>query len=131
LPRDGQEELLRLLLAYEKEHGEKSGWLLIALGLVYLGQLIGLVEARAPAAGAGKATGPGLAEMMSLLGPLMGALKRTAPEAPSRSETPPDPPPAARPEAADIPVPREEPRKNHDVIRWDSRLVSGARRATT
>lgn len=125
----GQEELLRLLLDYEEKHGEKGGWLLIALGLVYLGQMVRLIEQRAalmpvtpaakdPAAG----TGGGLGDLLGLLGPLMSTFKsspsRSAPEAAPPAEPPPE---ETRPEEL-------RPVRNTEVIKWDPRLVGGARK---
>ncbi|MDA8333889.1 MAG: hypothetical protein M0Z41_02685 [Peptococcaceae bacterium] len=132
MAQEGQEELLSLLLDYEKQHGEKGGWLLIALGLVYLGRLVRLIETRAailPVAPAPKSQagpGGGLGDLLGLLGPLMGSLKPPAPAgSPGAGQGVPPAPESAAPSGN---PPPEEPRKNHEVIKWDPRLVGGGRK---
>lgn len=142
-----QEQLLRLLMGHEEKYGEKGGWLLIAMGLVYLGQLIQVIEKRAAVVGnvpAGKdlsaGTGKGLTDLLGALGPLMSSFK-APPPSPQRSasdaqtgtaQTDPAEPiqPAHLKEVALEEARRDElrPVKSNGVIKWDPRLVGGERK---
>jgi len=131
----GQEELLRLLLDYDERHGDKGGWLLIALGMVYLGQMVQLIEKRVaagPVVPAGKdvSAGPGggLADLLGVLGPLMSSFKSTPPDPRSRVPSGPAASSTGQPPPQEPPPEEIRQVKNNEVIKWDPRLVGGARK---
>jgi len=123
----GHEELVRLLLEYRQRHGEGDGWLLLALALVALDRMVRLVEQRAASgAPAGKegSSGKGLADLLSAFGPLMSSFK-PAPR-PDPATSPPAEPGPPPPVPDDPPASPRPPR--NEVIKWDPRLVGGARK---